>query len=180
MPLSSLRSLRWLVAVPLLALLCWFLLPFLIPSRGLDRAWSHLIDAIEDRDDAALKTLLADDYRDGFGFDREQVIGLFDQASRQFIALGIRRERPSINIESSRLANTSAVVRINGNGTPFAHMIVQGSAGVTTPTIFKWRRNSWKPWDWQLTSIENQAVRGEIVRASRQLKQLDGAISNLP
>ena len=175
----SFRNLRWALAVPLLAVVAWLVLPFLLPSRGLDRAWSRLIDAVEDRDAAALNVLLADDYHDGFGFDREQAVTTLTSVFGQFVTLDIRRERPAVHIVSAQRGATEALIRVSGHGTPIAQMIAQGSAGLATPTTFHWRRNSWRAWDWQLTSIENAAVRADVARLRRELKRHDSQTGGL-
>lgn len=184
MILARLYSLRWFIAVPLLALAIWLALPFLLPARGLNRAWDHLIKTIENRDPTALQALLADDYQDGFNQDRAQVSALFSTVTGQFISLSIRREHPAAHVDSDRTGHTEALIRINGHGTPIAEMIVRGSANVTTPTTFRWHRRSWKPWDWQLISIDNPAVRTEVMQMRRQLQQFDattgGVLLKLP
>lgn len=167
------RTLRWTAAAVVLFAALWIAPPFVIPSRGLDRAWDRLLEAMEERDQDALRELIAADYRDGFGQSRDEAIALFDQAAGQFVSMDIRRLRPVVHVESSRLGATEAVIRVGGHGTPLAQMVVQGSATINAPTEFRWRRTGWQPWSWQLTFIDNPAVRNDVRQFRARLERLN-------
>lgn len=167
------RALRWTATAVVLLAALWIAPPFVMPSRGLDRAWDRLLEAMEERDQDTLRELIAPDYRDGFGQSRDEAVDLFHQAAGQFVALDIRRLRPVVHVESSRLGATEAVIRVGGHGTPLAQMVVQGSAAIDAPTEFRWRRAGWQPWRWQLTFIDNPAVRSEVRQFRARLERLD-------
>lgn len=162
-----------LALIPAALLALWLALPFLIPSRGLDRAWDRFIAAVENRDSEALRELIAEDYRDGFGQGRDDAIALFEQAAGQFVSLDIRRLRPVVHAESARLGSTEAVIRVGGHGTPLAQMIVRGSGLIDAPTTFRWRRTGWQPWRWRLTFMDNPAVRRDVMQFRARLERLD-------
>ncbi|MFH1499972.1 MAG: hypothetical protein ABII82_19345 [Verrucomicrobiota bacterium] len=172
MTLNSPKTLGRIAGLVLLVAALWIAPPFVLPSRGLDRAWDRLLEAMEERDADTLHALIAADYRDGFGQDRDEAIALFDQAAGQFISLNIRRLRPVVHVESSRLGTTEAVVRVGGHGTPLAQMVVQGSAAIDAPTTFRWRRTGWQPWRWQLTFMDNPAVRNDVRQFRARLERL--------
>ncbi len=167
------KALQWTAAALVLVAALWIAPPFVLPSRGLDHAWDRLLDAMENRDQDSLRELIAEDYRDGFGQSREEAIALFDQAAGQFVSINIRRLRPVVHVESARLGTTEAIIRVGGHGTPLAQMLVQGSAVIDAPTEFRWRRTGWQPWRWQLTFIDNPAVRNDVRQFRARLERLD-------
>jgi hypothetical protein len=144
-------------------------LPWLSPARGVERAWSGVVRAIERNDRERLTAYLTDNYKDGFGLDREQAVNLIASVRGQFVACTIRRERSMIELApDKRSAVTRALVRVEGQGTPVATAVTQASQSTQAPTEFRWRRGSWKPWDWRLVSVDNpEAARG-VARFQRE------------
>ena len=144
-------------------------LPWLSPSRGVERAWGNVISAIESNDKEALSAYLADNYKDGFGLDREGALKLAATVRGQFAMCSIRRERSELVMDvNKKAAITRAVVRLEGQGSPLATAAVQASQASQTPTEFRWRRASWKPWDWRLVSVENADAARGIARFQRE------------
>jgi len=143
-------------------------LPWLSPERGVERAWSGVLEAIEDNDSAALGKYLGADYRDAFGQDRAGALELAANLRRHFVTCSLRRERAELVMDpSGRSALTRAVIRLGGQGSPVATAAAEASAASDTATVFRWRRNSSKPWDWRLVSVENP----EAARALRRFNQ---------
>lgn len=172
MTLPSRKTLL-LAAGALLILALLLGLPWLSPSRGVERAWKHLVEAIEQNDREALSGALGADYRDGFGLDRDGALQLAATLRGQFIVCTIRRERPELVMDANkRAAITRALIRLDGHGTPVATAAIQASQAGQTPTVFRWRRNSWKPWDWRLVSVENADAARGISRLQREAAQL--------
>lgn len=168
MPLPSRRIL--LVAAGVFLLVALLLgIPWLSPARGVERAWKNLVSAIEDNDQAELGAYLKEDYKDGFGLDREAALRLAATVRGQFLVCTIRRELPELVMDvNKKAAVTRAIIRLDGQGTALATAAIQASQASQTPTEFRWRRNSWKPWDWRLVSVENiDAARG-IARFERE------------
>lgn len=167
----TLPSRRVLLLAPGVALIVALILgiPWLSPARGVERAWKNLVTAIEDNDRQELAAYLGQDYKDGFGLDREGALKLAATLRGQFIVCSIRRERPEIVMDvNKRVAKTLAVIRLDGQGTPLATAAIQASQASQTPTEFRWRRNSWKPWDWRLVSVENADAARGIARFQRE------------
>lgn len=153
----------------LVVLALWLALPFFSASRGVERAWDQVLAAIGDNDAEALGRLLGEEYSDGFGFDRAGAIQMAGVIRAQFVTCTLRRERSEVVMDpSNRSAVTRAHVRLVGNGTPIAQGAIQASAASETPTTFRWRRNSWKPWDWRLISIDNPDAVRALSRFQRQ------------
>lgn len=168
MTLPSRRIL--LVAVGALLLVALLLgIPWLSPTRGAERAWKNLVTAIQDNDQAELATYLGNDYKDGFGLDREGALKLVATVRGQFIVCTIRFEQPETVMDvNKRVAITRARILLHGQGTPLATAAIQASQASQTPTEFRWRRNSWKPWDWRLVSVENADAARGIARFQRE------------
>ncbi len=142
-------------------LFIWLGLPWLSPERGVQRSWDNVLEAIEDRDFEALGAYLQDDYRDGFGLGRTEALEVLGTVRSHFVVCRIRREAPELIMDpNGESAVTRAIIRLGGQGSPVAQAAIQASTFTSTPTTFRWRKNSWKPWDWRLVSIENpDAVR---------------------
>jgi hypothetical protein len=154
-------------ALSLVALL--IALPWLSPARGVERSWKNLVSAIEDKDQAALASYLASNYKDGFGLDRDGALRLASTVREQFVICTIRREQPELVMDAGKkVAVTRALIRLDGQGSPLATAAIQASHASQTPTEFRWRRASWKPWDWRLVSVENPEAAGGIARIPRE------------
>ena len=161
MTLPSRRAL--LIALASLLLVALLIgIPWLSPARGVERAWKNVVSAIEENDQDSLASYLGQDYKDGFGLDRGETLRIAAGIRRQFLVCTIRLERPTIVMDVNKhAAITRALIRLDGQGTSLATAAIQASQASQTPTEFRWRRNSWKPWDWRLISVENNdAARG--------------------
>ena len=155
------------------ALALWLALPFFSPARGVERSWDALLDALADNDLERFGSFLGEDYADGFGFDRAEALKLASEVRRHFVICTIRRERSELVLDPlKKSAVTRGLIRLGGQGSPVAQGAIQASQSTDTPTAFRWRRNSWKPWDWRLTSIDNPDAARAIARFQRQADQL--------
>lgn len=154
-------------ALLLVALL--LVLPWLSPTRGVERAWKGVVAAIEKNDREALGAYLSENYQDGFGLDREGALRLAATVRGQFVVCTVRRERPELVMDvNKKAAVTRALIRLGGQGSPLATAAIQASQASQTPTEFRWRRASWKPWDWRLVSVENTDAARGIARFQRE------------
>ena len=148
-------------------------LRWLSPTRGVERSWKHLIAAIENKDQTVLASYLAPNYRDGFGLDRDGALRLASTVREQFVICTIRREQPELVMDANnKAAITRALIRLDGQGSPLATAAIQASQASQTPTEFRWRRASWKPWDWRLVSVENADAARGIARIPREAASL--------
>lgn len=129
----------------------------LMPARQLDRAFDCLIRAVEKRDWKKVREIMADDYQDGWGQDREQAVASASQVLGQFLVLGVTIDRRSVEREGGR-ATISARLRLEGRGSPLAEIVLQGTNALQDDFQFAWRRKSWKPWDWKLVSVNQPEI----------------------
>ncbi len=167
----TLLSRRVLLVVlgALLALGLLLGLPWLSPARGVERAWRGVVSAIEENDREELASYLSENYKDGFGLDRQGALRLATTVRGQFVVCTLRRERPELVMDvNKKAAVTRALIRLGGQGSPLAAAAIQASQASQTPTEFRWRRASWKPWDWRLVSVENADAARGIARFERE------------
>lgn len=144
-------------------------IPWLSPARGVERSWKNVVEAIEQNDQEALGAYLSDNYKDGFGLDRAEALKLTATVRGQFLVCTIRRDQPVIVMGTdNKAATTRALIRLAGQGTQLATAAIQASQASQTPTEFRWRRGSWKPWDWRLVSVENADAARGIARFQRE------------
>ncbi|MEY4489978.1 MAG: hypothetical protein RIQ79_2486 [Verrucomicrobiota bacterium] len=142
-------------------------LPWLSPTRGAERAWQGTLSALADNDLEKFGSYLDSNYHDGFGLDRAGAVALAKTVRGQFLLCTITREQPELVMDpGNHGAISRALIRLGGQGSPVASAAIQASATSTTPTIFRWRRGSWKPWDWKLIALDN----AEAAKAVGQLQ----------
>lgn len=171
LPLPS-RKASLVVVGLLLVVALAVALPWLSPKRGVERSSRALAEALVEKDKEALAALLADNYSDGFGFDRAQAITAAFTFREHFVICTVTYEEPQLTLAADdRAAIIRALVRLDGQGSPVAQAAIQSSKNTATPTSFRWRRDSWKPWDWKLVSIDNP----DAVRAMSRFQREAGA-----
>lgn len=131
------------------------------PEEEVNRHQARLIAAMEDRNWKKAGKLLADDFKDNAGHDKAWWLREPREALRQFLVLTIGVKNPTTTIHYPRSETdpmTGTVVtwlHIDGSGTPIAHYVIEAANSTTAPFHFTWRKQSWKPWDWQLITVEH-------------------------
>lgn len=127
------------------------------PGRQLDRAFSALVHAAENRDWKTVRTFLAEDYRDQWGMDREQAIALAAEGFRHFLVLEITPAAPKVSW-GGRSARIDVQLALSGRGSAVGEAILEQARTLTDDFQFAWQRKSWKPWDWKLVSINQREI----------------------
>ncbi len=172
MPLSGRTVFITLGALPVLVALL-FGVPWLSPARGVERCFDHLLAAIADNDAATLERLFGPDYAPSLGHDRAATLRLAAEIRGQFATCSVHREESEFILDPSKQsATTRALIRFRGQGGPVARAVVEVSAATTKPAVFRWRRSSWKPWDWRLVGIEHPDAARALARFERQATAL--------
>ena len=129
----------------------------LSPGRQLEKAFTRLITAAENRDWKTVRAIVADDYRDQWGFDREESVRLASEVLGQFLALKIDCEA----LRSSRQGDAALVetrLRLRGRGNAVGEALMQRANDLQDDFRFAWRRESWKPWSWKLVSLSQNEI----------------------
>jgi hypothetical protein len=145
-------------------------IPWLSPKRGVERVWADSLAALADNKLDDFATYLDPNYHDGFGLDREGALALAKTIRGHFILCTITREQPELVLDPGKQSATSrAIIRLGGQGSPVASAAIQASAASDTHTLFRWRRASWKPWDWKLIAVDNTDAARGVSQLQREL-----------
>lgn len=127
------------------------------PERRLEKRFLHWVEAGERRDWKAVAERLAPDYRDGWGHDKSAALEAAREVFGQFVVLGIEVEPLRITRDGD-FATIATRPRLSGNGSPLVPLIIRHANELPSDTLFRWRRQSWLPWDWVLVSVSNPDV----------------------
>jgi hypothetical protein len=127
------------------------------PERQIPRAQARLMAALESRNFEDVSRTLADDYRDRWQQDKQIVMERCQQVFGQFALLDIEREFVDLHGADERW-ELSEKVRLKGLGGPIAMAARDAVNALREPFTTVWHRRSWKPWDWELKSVEHPAL----------------------
>jgi hypothetical protein len=143
-------------AVFLAALLLWGGIEAM-PGRGLARCQDRLLEAAGRRHWDKARKLMAEDYRDQWGQDREQAIALAAEGLQNFLTLEVTPEDSFVEREG-REAVISARLRLSGRGNALGEALMERANSLESHFRFAWSRKSWKPWDWKLVSVSQNEI----------------------
>lgn len=141
------------IAAALLALVVVACILEFQPVRRVDAAFHGFLQKVEKRKWAAVEKRIAADYRDRWGFHRASLLESLPQGFRHFYVLEIKAESPQIDIQG-KVATVKCRIRMDGRGTAIADEILNRVQGLKEPFVFTYRKQSWKPWDWKLESVD--------------------------
>ncbi|HEX5177680.1 MAG TPA: hypothetical protein VFV83_11645 [Chthoniobacteraceae bacterium] len=122
------------------------------PQRQLRLHQANLLRAVEKRDWERVATFFADDYSDRWGHDKASVIERAREVFRQFLFVKIRHAITTID-RLNDSASVAASIKIDGSGGPLAQFAEERVDALRDPFVFRWSKQSWKPWDWKLREV---------------------------
>jgi len=125
------------------------------PERQIERHQAILLKALGDRNWKKVNRLLAPDFRLRTGHDREWLLREGREVLRQFIALEIRPVDPVLERPEPDKGTIRSRLQIRGSGSPIAQHAKDAVNNAREPFRFVWKHQSWKPWDWQLITIDH-------------------------
>ncbi len=105
-----------------------------------------------------MASLLAEDYRDRWGHDKAIVVSDSEMVFKQFLMLTIERENQGVEF-GTQTSIVREKLTVKGFGGPLAVAAKDAVNALHEPFALTWRRRSWKPWDWELTSVEQRELR---------------------
>jgi hypothetical protein len=117
----------------------------------------HFLQQIGKRNGAAAVDFIALDYHDDWGHDRALLLDRLRLVLRLFSSLTITAAEPDIELSGSD-ATWRASIRLAGGGGEFTPQIIERVNSLTKPFTFRWRHESWRPWDWKLVAVSNPAL----------------------
>ena len=123
------------------------------PARQVRLHQEHLLRAVGKRNWQAVARFIAAEYHDRWGHDKENVLAQSAQVFGQFVFCKIESEERALVLENGR-AMVGAKLAISGSGSPIAGFVMERVSSLTEPFTFKWVKKSWKPWDWELTEVD--------------------------
>jgi len=130
----------------LLATLHW------LPGRQVRLHQKNLLRAVEDRKWVTVGGFISANYKDPWGQTKPKILKHLPQIFADFLALGVIPEE-EILFRDDRNLVVQERIRIVGSGGPIAQFVMQESENLTAPFSFKWRKESWMPWDWALVEV---------------------------
>jgi len=150
------QSLAGALAVALLfaATFVWW---FWQPLRVLERTQDHLQKQVERRNWEAVGELLAENYSDVWGHNKENALEAGAEVLRHFFLL---RLRPEDGLEiSPGVTNTTVLKRrlaVEGSGSAIATMIIQRVNDKPGRFLFTWERQTGWPPTWLLRNLSHE------------------------
>jgi hypothetical protein len=157
LPIPSLKMVLAVLAIGLLAATGFAVVEFQ-SERQLNRAFERLISAVEARDWKRVEAMTAADYADQWGMNRTQALEIGSEILRHFFVVEITISDVSLSVADRDPGEVHAVLRVSGNGTAIAQSVMAEANQLQNPFVFQWRKGSWKPWDWKLTSVSQSEV----------------------
>lgn len=126
------------------------------PERQIELHQAHLLTALGDRHWKKVDRFIAPTFTDRVGHDKAWVLRESREVLRQFIALDIKAIDPEIEplAATPEIGVVRSRLQIIGTGSPIANYAKETVNSSTHPFLFTWKRQSWKPWDWQLTTLD--------------------------
>lgn len=124
------------------------------PARQVQRHTAHFLKAVEGRSWDTAGGLVAEDYSDRWGHDKENVLTDARAVFAQFLFLTIQAEPEDATVSGDR-AKIRSPVKLAGRGGPLAELVVGRVNGLRAPFVFTWQKRSWKPWHWQLVRLDH-------------------------
>ena len=123
------------------------------PARQVRLHQAHFLKAVGKRNWETVGQFIAAEYHDRWGHDKENVLAQSAQVFGQFVFCKIESEERSLVLENGS-ATVGAKLAMSGTGSPIASYVMQRVGSLTEPFTFKWVKKSWKPWDWELTEVD--------------------------
>ena len=147
------RRLAFLIAlVPLALFALWH---FLSPTQQLQAAQRQLIQAIAQKDAAACAKLIHPDYADAWNFTAADWPAILQDLRTLSPLLEMKLRHPTFDAASG-VVDTSLEVKSAGG--PAASILAERAVELKETTRCLWKRQPWRPWSWQLLSVQNPAL----------------------
>ncbi len=98
--------------------------------------------------------LLADDYRDRWGYDKAIVLRNTREVFEPFVLLTIEQRESALALQADGWSVQEKIV-IKGLGGALAIYARERVNALREPFLMSWRKRGWKPWDWELVSVDH-------------------------
>ncbi|MEX2578231.1 MAG: hypothetical protein WD342_04170 [Verrucomicrobiales bacterium] len=155
---------RWIVLGALAAL---FVVGIVValqwrPAKLVAKRQASLIEGIERRSAPRLQRLLADGYRDRWGFSADDAVESIVDVGSQFMTLVVTTEEQKLERDGERVVVT-AILRVGGKPIgPIGGNVVRRANRLEAPFEFTWEKQTFLPSSWRLIKIDNADLPDEL------------------
>jgi hypothetical protein len=149
-----------LVAALLLVIIAGWSVRFLFfqpPAEQLGRVQAKLLHAVEKRDWKTLRFMLADEYMDDFGHDRETALQTAEEILSGYFSLTLKT-KTTYQKGTDDVGMVKQKIQIEGTGTPVSQMVTTRVNATTEPWVFHWLKKGRWPWNWKLVQLQNEYI----------------------
>ena len=129
------------------------------PEAQVRAAQAKLIEAVEKRDWSKLERLMAPNYADAFGHNRETALQDGRKYLSGFFTLILKTDQITIRAAKGQ-GIVTMVIRLEGNGIGYSQLISGHVNQFTEPWAFHWSNTGGWPWEWQVNMIHHDELRG--------------------
>ena len=123
------------------------------PERQVRLHTTHFLKKVERRNWDGARGMMAGDFHDRWGHDKDSALEDARQAFSQFLFLTIEN-RTAVGLDVGNEGVALSVVKISGNGGAGAQMVMERVNGLHQPFHFTWRKSGGVPWNWELTRLD--------------------------
>lgn len=127
------------------------------PEAQVRAAQANLIQAVEKRDWKTLERLIAPNYTDAYGHNRDTAIQDGRKYLSGFFTLTLKTDKTTIRATKGQGLVTT-MLRLEGNGVGYSQMISGYVNQFTEPWAFHWSNPGRWPWNWQVTLIHHDQL----------------------
>jgi hypothetical protein len=127
------------------------------PQRQVTLHSNDLLRAIEEKGWSRIEAAIAAEYQDDWGHDRALVLARVRQV------LSYTRN-PRLDVSDTVVRGTGSEglwrgrVRLRADPNEVTDIVASRVNALEQPFELRWRRGSWKPWDWKLVRVSNPAL----------------------
>jgi hypothetical protein len=142
-----------LAAAILLALGALWLLWLWQPERQVRLHTTHFLKKVERQNWNAAREMMAADFTDRWNHNPNSALEDARQVFSQFLFITVENRTDACIVHDAE-GNTDTTVKISGNGSPVAQLVMERVNGLHQPFRFTWRKAGGAPWDWKLIHID--------------------------
>ncbi len=124
------------------------------PERQVSRHGEKFLRAMQRKDWPRVADSIASDYKDQWAGDRARVLARTREVFQYLHNIQITASNPSVRLDNG-VAHWQSKILIGGDGGEMMAVLKERVNSLTTPFDLKWRRVSWRPWDWKLVGVSN-------------------------
>ena len=128
-------------------------------EHQVQRHSEHFLRQVEKRNWRAIGDFVAPDYHDDWGDDRTRLLERLRLTLRLFSSLTITTPNPPDVQIAADSAIWKAKIQIAGRGPEITPGMIERVNRLTAPFELRWRKESWRPWDWRLVQVRNPELK---------------------